>query len=143
MNRDCFDELIEELRGKGFRITKLRKAIIEELDLARKPLSAVEIADLLKDRRLEPHKTSIYRELGFMLEQGIINKLTFGEKQDRFEIAAMDHHHHAVCQNCGQVEDIECTKDIRKIEDALSAKDFKVDYHLIEFFGLCKNCRKG
>ncbi|NCO65351.1 MAG: hypothetical protein COW32_08235 [Candidatus Aquicultor secundus] len=141
MNKSCFDELIEELRGKGFRITTLRKAIIEELDVARKPLSAAEIAELLKRRNLEPHKTSVYRELGFMLEQGIINKLPFGEKQDRFEIAAMDHHHHAVCQSCGEVEDIDCTDDIRRIEEMLGAQDFKVNYHLIEFFGLCKNCR--
>ncbi|MHB8840423.1 MAG: Fur family transcriptional regulator [Candidatus Aquicultor sp.] len=136
-----YNDLIKDLKDRGFRLTKLRKAILEELDLARKPLSAAEIIEQLKKHDLKPHKTSIYREVTFMLEQGIITKITFGERQDRFELAAIEHHHHAMCQSCGEIEDIDCSEGIREIEKMLHAQDFKVNFHLVEFIGLCKNCR--
>lgn len=141
MSKSYYNELIEELKNKGFRLTKVRKALIEELDIAKKPLSANELIELLNDRGLQPHKTSVYRELGFMLEQGIIKKLTFGERQDRFELAAMEHHHHAICENCGEIEDINCVAGIREIEERLREQNFEVSDHLIEFFGLCKKCK--
>lgn len=143
MSKSYYNELIEELKSKGFRLTKVRKALIEELDIARKPLSANELIELLNDRGLQPHKTSVYRELGFMLEQGIIKKLTFGERQDRFELAAMEHHHHAICENCGEIEDINCVAGIREIEERLREQNFEVSNHLIEFFGLCKKCKSS
>lgn len=138
-----YDELINDLKGKGFRLTKVRKAIIEVLDLARKPLSVAELTALLGRRGLMPHKTSIYRELNFMLSEGIVIKITFGEKQDRFELAAMEHHHHAVCEGCGEVEDIDCGDGIRQIEEQLKGQSFRVSTHIIEFFGLCKKCQHG
>ncbi len=141
MSMGYYDELIRDLKDRGFRLTKLRKAVLKELDFARKPLSAAEIIEQLKKHGLEPHKTSIYREITFMLEQGIITKITFGERQDRFELAAIEHHHHAVCQSCGEIEDIDCSEGIREIEKMLHAQDFKVNFHLVEFIGLCKNCR--
>lgn len=141
MSYSYYDGIIKELKNKGFRLTKVRKAIIEVLDIAKKPLSASDIIVLLGECDLTPHKTSIYRELNFMLEQGVINRITFGERQDRFELLAMEHHHHAICQNCGDIEDVECGEEIRKIEQMLKNRNFKVSDHLIEFFGLCKKCQ--
>lgn len=143
MSKSYYDSLIVELKNKGFRLTKVRKAIIEELDLSRKPLSAGELIELLDKHGLKPHKTSVYREINFMLEQEIINRVTFGERQDRFELAALEHHHHAICQNCGEIEDIDCGEGIRQIEEMLNKQKFKVSNHLIEFFGLCKNCQQS
>ncbi|MBI4733738.1 MAG: transcriptional repressor, partial [Rubrobacteridae bacterium] len=67
--------------------------------------------------------------------------ITFGDKQDRFELAAIEHHHHAVCERCGDIEDVDCFEGMRLIERQLKAIDFKVNAHMIEFFGLCKKCR--
>lgn len=143
MNKSYYDDIINQLKDQGFRLTKVRKAIIEILDNAQKPLSAGDIIALLGESGLEPHRTSIYRELNFMLDQRIVNRLTFGERQDRFELLAMEHHHHAICQNCGDVEDIACGEGIRQIEEMLNKQQFKVSSHLIEFFGLCKSCQQN
>ncbi|GFP19172.1 Fur family transcriptional regulator, ferric uptake regulator [Candidatus Hakubella thermalkaliphila] len=133
--------LINQLRNKKFRITQLRKTLIEELGISKKPLSAGEIIEHLKKEKVIVHKTSVYRELAFLLEQGVVRKITFGEKKDRFELAIM-HHHHAVCQKCGEVEDLlHVEKKIKQIEQTLSQKQFKVEHHLVEFLGLCKKCQ--
>jgi Fe2+ or Zn2+ uptake regulation protein len=138
-----YDGLIGKLRDAGFRLTTLRKAVLKELDLARKPLSAADIMDRLERQGLKPHKTSVYREINFLLKQQIIIKITFGEKQDLFELAEMKHHHHAACQSCGEIEDIDCSSGIKEIERKLSSRGFKVNFHLVEFIGLCRKCGQG
>jgi Fur family ferric uptake transcriptional regulator len=135
-----YDDLIKNLKDTGFRLTKLRKGILKELDSARKPLSAADIMDRLQEQGLIPHKTSVYREISFLLKQEIIIKITFGEKQDLFELADMKHHHHAACQRCGEIEDIDCSAGIREIEKKLDSRGFKVNFHLVEFIGLCRKC---
>lgn len=133
--------LIDQLRDKNFRITRLRKAVIEELGKSKKPLSAGEIIEYLKKQKIVVHKTSIYRELIFLMEHGVVKKITFGEKKDRFELIIM-HHHHAVCQKCGETEDLfYIEKKIKQMEQTLSEKQFKVKHHLVEFLGLCKKCQ--
>lgn len=132
---------INQLRDKKFRITRLRKALIEELGISKKPLSAGEIIVNLKKRKIAIHKTSVYRQLLFLIEQDAVRKITFGEKKDRFELT-IQHHHHAVCQNCGEAEDLfHMEKKIKQMEQTLSEKQFKVERHLVEFLGLCKKCQ--
>jgi Fe2+ or Zn2+ uptake regulation protein len=140
-----YEQITKKLKASGFRLTKVRKAVLKELDEAQKPLSAADIMDRLAAKHgLRPHKTSIYREIKFLLEQELIIKITFGEKQDLFELADMEHHHHAACQACGDIEDIDCSEGIRKIEEKLGARGFHVNAHLVEFIGLCLECsRKG
>ncbi|MHB0977505.1 MAG: Fur family transcriptional regulator [Candidatus Aquicultorales bacterium] len=140
MDNSYYDDIISDLKSKGCRLTKLRKAIVFELDNVKKPIAAGELIELLEKRGLKPHKTSVYREIAFMLEQRLLNRLTFGERQDRFELSAHDHHHHAICRGCGSVDDIDCTDGIRQIEEMLGLERFKVSGHLIEFFGLCAAC---
>lgn len=136
-----YEQLIKQLRKSGFRLTRVRKAVLKELDEAQKPLCAADILDrLARNHDLRPHKTSIYREIKFLLKRKIIIKITFGDKQDLFELADMNHHHHAACQSCGGIEDIDCSEGIRKIEEKLGTRGFKVNSHLVEFIGLCRAC---
>lgn len=138
---DYSEKIIQHLKDGGHRLTKVRRSIIDELDTSRKPLSVPELKKLLESKGLKPHKTSIYRELKFMIDEGLVINITFGDKQRRFELAALKHHHHAVCEQCGAIEDIDCSSGIREIEKKLSGRDFQVNSHLVEFMGLCKKCQ--
>ena len=134
--------IIDQLRDKKFRITRLRKALIEELGISKKPLSVEEIIKHLKKKKIAVHKTSVYRQLIFLMEQDEVRKVTFGEKRDRFELTVI-HHHHAVCQKCGEVEDLLYLEStIKQMEQTFLKKQFKVERHLVEFLGLCKKCQK-
>ena len=133
--------LLQRLRKKGNRLTPLRKAMVGELEAPEGLLSANEIIVLLKKKGLTPHKTSVYRELDFLIEQGLVRKVCLGEKEDRFEPAVTPHHHHAVCQKCGDIEHVDLEADIKKMERRLTRQQFKAENHLVEFFGLCKECQ--
>jgi len=80
----------------------------------------------------------------------LINRLTFGDGQSRYEFKSekkKKHHHHLLCTNCGRIidysdfidEELELTK---KTEETLAKKhNFKVLDYNIEFYGLCEKCQ--
>jgi Fe2+ or Zn2+ uptake regulation protein len=134
-------KIFEKLKELGCRLTRLRKALISELTMSESLLSVNEIISLLKKKSLSPHKTSIYRELDFLIGQGMARKITLGSKEDKFEMTVMPHHHHAVCRSCGDIKHVDLEQYIKKMEHQLARQQFKVKFHLVEFFGFCKECQ--
>lgn len=134
--------IIDNLKQKGFRITKIRKSLLDIFQNHKRPLSAVELGELLLKKDISANKTTIYRELDFLKEAKLIKDIDFGDGKKRYEALTDTHHHHAVCVNCGAVEDIELHIDISRDEKNIKdAKGFKVLEHSIELFGLCKKCQ--
>jgi len=135
-------DVINGLKNQGHKITKTRKALVEILENTKQPLSVPEVVTLLKNNHLSPNKTTIYRELTFLLDQGIVQELDFGDSKKRYELDTQDHHHHLVCINCKKIEDFDLSSDLDKEEKKiLKDKNFKVISHSLEFFGYCKDCR--
>jgi len=60
------EQLIEALRTKGFRITKIRQSMIEALVAASQPVSAPQLLEQVAQQHPSVNKTTIYRELDFL-----------------------------------------------------------------------------
>lgn len=111
-------------------LPKTRSKIIDILNKSNAPISAL---DLLT--KIKVNKTTIYRELFFLLGSGLINEVDFGDKKKRYELKDQKHHHHLVCLNCKTVVDVNIKESFN------TPKDFKVIRHNLEFFGLCSSCQ--
>lgn len=135
--------VLRKLREMGFRETRARKALIELLLNSNQPLAISEIQDNLKKTyKIGTNKTTVYREISFLIDQQVAREVDFGDKKKRYESAIGDHHHHLVCTNCGKIEDFELKQDLQNEEQRItSEKKFKVTSHTLEFFGLCANCQ--
>ena len=59
----------------NYRITPARKKIIEIFSDKTNPLSAQKVSLLLTNKNIEVNKTTIYRELDFLLKNGFITEL--------------------------------------------------------------------
>jgi len=140
------------MRGCGYRLTIPREAIIHVLSKTEQHLSA-------EDIYLEVHKTypqvgltTVYRTLELLVEMGLIFKYDFGDGRARFELSedpkGKRHHHHLVCTGCHRVIDYTDFIDdeielLRRTEKGLSNKfGFQINSHIIQFHGLCEQCRK-
>ena len=131
-------DVMKNLKDKGFKVTKARQDLIELLLASAQPLTVPEISHKLES---EPNKTTIYREITFLKELGIIKEIDFGENKKRYESDLKDHHHHLICLNCQKIEDFELEKDLKIEEKKIKEKNnFKVMSHSLEFFGLCRRC---
>jgi Fur family ferric uptake transcriptional regulator len=137
--------------GAGYRFTMPRQAILEVLSRREGHLSA-------EDIYLEVHKrypaiglTTVYRTLELLEQLRLVQRFDFGDKRSRYELSegpgGPHHHHHLICNSCGRIIDyteyIEEEKELlQKAEKGLSEKyNFEILSHVINFYGLCENCR--
>jgi Fur family transcriptional regulator, ferric uptake regulator len=122
----------------GIRQTKPRKLVFEALNHFSKPITALEIHKYLKNKI---DLTSIYRTIDILKKLDLINVILFGEGKKRYELKNdHDHHHHLVCENCGDVTNIEM-KETNLLKNVEEKSKFKIIKHNLEFFGLCKECQ--
>jgi len=141
------DILKSALRTQGHKITKIRTLILSFLSTQDAPISADEVLLHMEKEHQDlnriPNKTTIYRELFFLLEHNFISEVEFGDGKKRYELVLnRPHHHHAICRECKRVEDIPLSSEFDSEKDALEEKTgFKIETHMLEFFGLCSNCK--
>lgn len=137
------EAIIGALQSNGHRITIARKAIVQELLVSKKPFSALEMHDTLVQKGLETNKVTVYRELGFLEEQGILQSVQFQDGVKRYE-PALDsgHKHHLICTECKNVQHVSMDHDdLEGIEQNIAKeKRFKIQSHSLEFYGLCSRC---
>jgi Fur family ferric uptake transcriptional regulator len=134
--------ILAKLSASQHRLTKARIALVEIFSTATQPLSLAELAQSLRQRGVTVHKATLYRELNFFLDQGLIHKVDFKDATPRFEYLAEAHHHHVVCVTCKQVEDIADDRQLVAWEQSVKQKTkFTILSHTLELFGLCKKCQ--
>lgn len=140
------DLIFSRLRIGGYKLTKGRKSIIGFFAKSKSPVSALELLSFLHAENLPVNKTTIYREIKFLKRHNIIREIQFSERNKRYELTIDDHHHHIVCKNCKQVEEVasqELESKLSLIEkEIISQNNFKDIKHSLEFFGLCASCNK-
>ena len=140
--------LYERIRSQGFKLTLPRQLILDMLNKTKHHLSADEIYIFLRRRYPQIGLTTVYRTLEMLTRLGLINKFDFGDGRSRYELKKEEHHHHLICKKCGKVIDCKEFVDeeaalIKKIEESLSKKySFKINFHRIYFYGICKECSK-
>jgi Fe2+ or Zn2+ uptake regulation protein len=136
-------QTLELLKQHGARLTKTRLAVLEIFFRHSQPFSVAEILVSLKKQGIVVNKTTVYREMEFLLEKGIVTAVFIDEKHTKYELN-LGHHHHLVCRNCGNIEEVEM-KEIEDLFDVVEKKlkqkmKFTNISHSLEFFGICKKC---
>lgn len=124
----------------NYRKSKQRDEILRVLKSSDIHPTANWIYDQLKGKNPSLSLGTVYRNLGILVEQGLVDKLDFGSTFDRYEAAKKDHYHF-VCEICGNVIDLDMpikTELNTEVEDLVG---FQTRNHRIEFFGICKKCR--
>ena len=133
---------IDSLRQKGFRITNIRRKLVEIFSTGKKPLSVQELIEKLGKSEITANKTTIYREIYFLLGQDILVEIDFGDRKKRYESAHSEHHHHIICLKCSKVQDIQLASDLSEEQKKIEQEtNFTITNHALEFFGLCNTCK--
>lgn len=126
----CLDEA-------GHRSGRARRQVVELLAGADCALTALEI-----DRRIDSvGRASVYRTLEQLEQLQLIQRVEIGGDAAGYErVDPADHHHHLVCQDCGQLAPF--TSDM--LEDAIEAvgrhSGFALVSHDVVLRGTCPDC---
>jgi Fur family transcriptional regulator, peroxide stress response regulator len=82
---------------------------------------------------------TVYRNLGLLVEQDLVNRIDFGSTFDRYEARTLPHHHF-ICESCGAVADLEVPIDDSLTKRLAAAAGREVSRHEIRLYGTCDKC---
>ncbi|MGH7335142.1 MAG: Fur family transcriptional regulator [Candidatus Rokuibacteriota bacterium] len=132
----------------GFRFTGPRRAVVDVLVAQAAPMSVAEIYARLESRRA--NVVSVYRTVNLLCELGLLRVADTSKGTQRFELAEqfIGHHHHLVCQECGNVEDLDGCLLEEDVLDTLRqrvrrSRSFRLTGHDLKLFGICRRCEPG
>jgi Fur family ferric uptake transcriptional regulator len=106
-------------------------------------VTAKEIADRLRERGQDVGVASIYRTLELLDRLRLARRVDAAEGVARYEPIdpSGEHHHHIVCERCGEVTAFE-DHDLEHAIERLSQRvDFAIDAHDVTLRGECPGCR--
>lgn len=129
------------MREAGYKLTGPRQAVLQVLQAAGTHLRVEEV--LARARALYPGlgRATVYRTLALLTKLGLLRPIYLGEGRARLARVA-EGHHHLVCLGCGHSFSFpECpTAEIERL--VAERFDFEIKSHLLEFYGLCPDCRQ-
>jgi Fe2+ or Zn2+ uptake regulation protein len=133
----------DTLERDGYRLSAPRSAVVETLATLGCSVTAKEIADRLHERGEDVGVASIYRTLDLLDKLRLARRVDAAEGVARYEPVdpSGEHHHHLVCQRCGEVRAFEDRELERAIEQLAQRVDYAVDAHDVTLRGECPDCR--
>jgi Fur family ferric uptake transcriptional regulator len=137
------EEILSQLKEKGYRNTPQRKAIVEVVLSCKHHLNSEEIYLKVKETHKDIGLATVYRTLTMLDELNVIKKNNFDDGCIRYELNSQEHHHHhLICSKCGKV--IEVMDDLLEdLEKRIETKfNFVIRDHNLKFYGLCSECSK-
>ena len=142
MSADLHEAVEARLRTIRQRYTPKRRALVDALLRARRPVA---VPDLARGRGLP--QSSLYRNLAVLEQVGAVHRVMTHEEFGRYELAEdlTQHHHHLVCRNCGKVEDVTVAASLerqvqRSLVDVEDRTGFSAVSHRLDLIGTCRNC---
>jgi len=142
--QDILRKWIGALRDHGYRVTGPRKLVMEIITSSAMALTPREIyeASLKKDRSVGI--ASVYRTVDMLTELELVEHIHQPGGCHGIWPVLKGHNHHLVCSGCGQVQVIPGQEGIaRYIEKVEHLTGYRVDEHLLQFFGLCTACKSA
>jgi Fur family zinc uptake transcriptional regulator len=124
------------------QLTDLRRAVLGLVLESDAPLTAYQLLDRLRETRKGAVPPTIYRALGFLLENKLIHKI---ESLNAF-IPCIDAGHHAhaaqflICRNCGTVAEVDDHEISHALDIAARRQGFRPGNAVVEIEGVCATC---
>ncbi|KIM18052.1 Fur family transcriptional regulator [Apilactobacillus kunkeei] len=140
-----YEKALETLRNNNVRITPQRQIILKYLINHDNHPSVDTIYEALKQEFSNLSIATIYNTLQLFEKLDIIIALPAEDGGIRYDFFGSPHFH-AICDNCGKIEDIDFPnyKQLKQelAKEAMDQVGFQTNKIHIEVFGLCKNCRE-
>lgn len=129
--------LDQDLRQRGFKLTRQRREILRIMADSPRLLTAEELLLGVKKTHPSVSLSTIYRNLDHLSQLGLITRLDLGDGQGRYNLQLSGgHRHHRVCLRCGYVKEVPCPSyEARDPDDG-----FVVTGHRFEIYGYCNTC---
>lgn len=129
----------EALRGRGLRVTRQRLAVLDAI--AERPHLPAEAVHAAVSRHLpEITVQSVYTVLHDLTAHQLLRRFDPPGSAARYEARTGDNHHHAICTECGRIEDVDCAHGQAPCLEAPKDLGMELESADVVFRGVCRDC---
>jgi len=120
--------------------TRSQERLLTTLKILNRAISAQDLYIELRSREQSMGLATVYRSLEALKLEGMVQVRTLPNGEALYSLVQEDRHH-LTCVQCGSSIAIdECP--VHNLEEQLhKSYQFKIYYHMLEFFGLCTRCQ--
>ncbi|RGD58424.1 transcriptional repressor [Kitasatospora xanthocidica] len=133
-------DLLERLRGRGWRLTSQRRVVAEVLDGEHVHLTADEVHARAAERLPEISRATVYNTLGELVTLGEVVEVATDGRAKRYDPNAHHPHQHLICTGCGAIRDVHPQGDPLADLPAEQRFGFVVAQAEVTYRGLCPDC---
>ncbi|MGB7989106.1 MAG: Fur family transcriptional regulator [Candidatus Methylophosphatis roskildensis] len=134
------DSIAARIAACGGRVTRPRAAVFEILLGAGRALTHEEIAAELAARGIAPDRVTLYRNLDWLVANGLAHRVSGADRVSRFNAAGDEQHGHAHFQ-CDQCNAVFCLEALQPAVAASLPAGFSLDHAELTLHGRCPKCR--
>lgn len=133
-------DLSELLHERGMRVTSQRLLIHRALVEHGGHVTADQVHELVGEALPGVTQQTVYSTLALLADLGVARRVAAPGSSARFE-ARTEPHHHAVCEHCGAIEDLDVRLPVTRVLDASRERGFAPAGAGVVVVGLCADCR--
>lgn len=124
--------------------SRQREEIIKVIENLYTHPTAEEIYMIVKAKDPSVSRSTVYRNLGLLVENNIINKITMLNGPDRYDYIRKENekHNHTICTKCGKVFDFKYNFEYEKLKtEVLKQIGVEISNKGIVLEGVCDSCK--
>ncbi len=147
MPMDLHRAAADKLAGGDQRYTGSRRALVDVLARAERPLTIAEVLSASPGLA----QSSAYRNLSVLEVAEVVERVAGVDEFSRYELApdlTDHHHHHLICEACGNVADFTVPPAVERVlakvmRDTRKTTGFVAEHHRLDLLGRCADCPVG
>lgn len=123
-------------------VTPQRRLLLTLIQEAGRHLDAKELYRRASEKDANISLATVYRNLRFFKEQGLIDERRLGQTRCYYEMKHLGEHQHLVCRGCGQVIEFESPLVRKLVAEVQHKNNFSVTKVELYLEGYCYNCKE-
>ena len=134
------EKIIDRYRGKGFKLTPQRLAILKFLEGNTGHPTADDIYTEIRKKNPTVSFATVYNTVQALKDRGELLEITIDPERKHFD-PNPEPHHHIICSKCKKIDDIfvDYSEALKLPEDVLGK--FSPMGNHVDFYGICKDCQ--
>lgn len=132
------EKIIEVFRNNGFRATPQRIVIAQAVINNKDHPTAEQVLEIVARNNPSISLSTVYNTLHTMRDVNMLQELAFANN-NRYD-SNTGIHVNLVCQNCGEIIDIESENVEKEVEAISERRGFSITGHRFDLYGICRKC---
>jgi Fur family peroxide stress response transcriptional regulator len=136
-----YQQLVTRLKGRHYRLTPQRTALLRLLAASKGHPSAADLYDQMKAQFPTTSPATVYRTLHLLKEMDEVLELGFSDDDNRYDGHNPSPHPHLICVRCRKIIDPPTAVTESLVREVVDQSGYRIIGHRFDIYGVCPVCQ--